>query len=315
MKLEGRVKDKLYLFQSSKLTDLIFNVSDFGSNYTDPALAPKGPKFILQQPNIIVVRTDSSISASIEYMATGIPLPSYSIIHTDGMGNTTEITASLDKRFTITNGKLTINNPMEAIDTGSYHCIAQNQHGLVVSNPMDLSFGCKFQIYFFIVKSELKYIVNISYQLHMVIKHIVNSKYPFAIKYDTNICCKYQLLIKYDTKICRKYQLPIKYGTKIYRKQQLPIKYDTNICSKYQLPINYDTNKCRKYQLPIRHDIKIYRKYQLGIKYNTKIYRMYQLLIKYDTKICRKYQLLIENGTKIQRKYQLSIKYDTKICR
>ena len=236
-------------FLSNKLTDLIFNVSDFGSNYTDPALAPKGPKFILQQPSIIVVRTDSSISAIIEYMATGIPLPSYSIIHTNGRGNTTEITASLDKRFTITNGKLTINNPMEAIDTGSYHCIAQNQLGLVVSNPMDLSFGCKFQIYFVILKYELNYIVNISYQLNMTIKH-------------------------------RKYQLPIKYDTKMYRKYQLPIKYDTKIYRKYPFAIRHDTKICRKYQLPIKYDTKIYRKFQLLIKYGTKKLRKYSLAIR-----------------------------------
>ena len=182
-------------------------------------------------------------------MATGIPLPSYSIIHTNDMGNTTEITASLDKRFTVTNGKLTINNPMEAIDAGSYHCIAQNQLGLVVSNPMDLSFGCKFQIYFFILKYELNYIVNISYQLNMTIKHIVNTSYRLSmtLKYIVDISYRSSMTLKYIVNISYRLSMTLKYVVNISYRLNM-----TTIYRKFQLLVKYGTNKLRKYSLAIR---------------------------------------------------------------
>ncbi|XP_071155484.1 contactin-like [Mytilus edulis] len=114
---------------------------DFGSNYSDPLFAPKGPKFVLHQQSVIVVRTDSTLNAAIEYIATGLPQPNYKIIQTDDEGNVTDMSTLVDSRYTITNGKLSIQSPNEALDSGTYHCTAQNEFGLVVSNPMQLSFG------------------------------------------------------------------------------------------------------------------------------------------------------------------------------
>lgn len=122
---------------------MVFYFSDFGSNYSDPVLAPRGPKFVIHQHSIVVVRSSTSLSAIIEYVATGKPQPIYTIIHRDYDGNITDMSNNQDNRHTVTSGKLTIHSPQEAEDSGIYYCMVQNEFGTVVSNPMTLSFGCK----------------------------------------------------------------------------------------------------------------------------------------------------------------------------
>lgn len=57
-----------------------------------------------------------------------------------------QITSTLDRRYTLTNGKFTIENPQEDLDSGIYQCLVSNEMGSVLSNPVQISFGCKYSI-------------------------------------------------------------------------------------------------------------------------------------------------------------------------
>lgn len=52
-----------------------------------------------------------------------------------------EVTAGVDSRYTLTNGKLIIQNPVERLDANQYRCTAQNHLGVVMSNDVRISFG------------------------------------------------------------------------------------------------------------------------------------------------------------------------------
>ena len=46
----------------------------------------------------------------------------------------------------MTNGKLVINNPQDIKDNGDYQCIAGNRYGTILSNSVQISFGCKYHL-------------------------------------------------------------------------------------------------------------------------------------------------------------------------
>ena len=48
--------------------------------------------------------------------------------------------------YTIINGKLIIHDPQDTKDNGDYHCVAKNRFGSVLSNSVQLAFGCKYLI-------------------------------------------------------------------------------------------------------------------------------------------------------------------------
>lgn len=84
----------------------------YGTNYTDPISAPRGPSFIIQPHNLVVVEEDSRastdgerFSVSVECLADGNPLPSYRITKTRINGVTEDISAAIDERYTITGGR------------------------------------------------------------------------------------------------------------------------------------------------------------------------------------------------------------------
>ena len=54
------------------------------------------------------------------------------------------MTSSKNSRYTLTNGRLAIQNPNERLDAGDYRCEAANKFGTVVSNTVSISFGCEF---------------------------------------------------------------------------------------------------------------------------------------------------------------------------
>ncbi len=49
-----------------------------------------------------------------------------------------------DERFTFINGRLVIDSPSTAReDDGRYQCAAENKYGKILSNQVELAFGCK----------------------------------------------------------------------------------------------------------------------------------------------------------------------------
>ncbi|BFZ22584.1 hypothetical protein BsWGS_25623 [Bradybaena similaris] len=109
----------------------------FGTDIMDPNKVILGPKFI-KQPNSIVVLPPLP-TAVIECVVVSNPDASYKWYHDRGSSKMVEMTSTT--WYTITNGKLTITNPDETRDEGSYQCVASNAIGSVLSDPVRISFG------------------------------------------------------------------------------------------------------------------------------------------------------------------------------
>ncbi|CAD5115430.1 DgyrCDS4405 [Dimorphilus gyrociliatus] len=131
---------------------------DYGINEPDPTKIKRGPKFITQPRKTVyenpkgkneqddegdilsnpggIVKEEKTF---LDCVADSVPQPKYTWLkHYDG--KTTVIEPS-DKHYTIINGRLNINKPDEKRDVGIYQCMAGNQHGIILSNTAELSFG------------------------------------------------------------------------------------------------------------------------------------------------------------------------------
>ena len=80
-------------------------------------------------------------------IAQANPAPSYAWFNTQ-LQKRIQVDPKADKRVTVTNGQLVINKPDNNKDTGDYQCVATNQFGSVLSNTVQIKFGCE-QINFF----------------------------------------------------------------------------------------------------------------------------------------------------------------------
>ncbi|KAK7092833.1 hypothetical protein V1264_008520 [Littorina saxatilis] len=110
---------------------------DYGMVVSDLNVLMRGPHFTLQPVSTVVVGNPTE--AVIECVADSNPPPSYRWYR--GKYLDEEVTAELTSRYTITNGKLSIEKPTENMDANSYRCIAENRLGKVISNEVQLSFG------------------------------------------------------------------------------------------------------------------------------------------------------------------------------
>ena len=85
-----------------------------------------------------------------------------------------KITTLTDSRYTFTSGRLTIQVPRENLDAGTYQCKAENQYGSILSEPMDLSFGCKlfylfsFDLWFYVRVNNYGHVETVTYPNHTV---------------------------------------------------------------------------------------------------------------------------------------------------
>lgn len=119
---------------------------DYGYNTFDTNKIPRGPRFIYDPESVVF---DVSGRAQLNYatlkcVAEGFPTPTYKWYKQDYVGATVHdklIDPLSDRRYTQTDGILTIDNPQADKDRGKYHCTAENQYGIIISKTVQLSFG------------------------------------------------------------------------------------------------------------------------------------------------------------------------------
>ncbi|XP_059143655.1 contactin-2-like [Physella acuta] len=124
--------------QSSLLSGVIvYKHFDYGFHHADSGLSERGPGFLYEPRDTVVV--GNPLVAELECVVIGNPHPVYSWWRGDNFQIL--VTSELDQRYTLTNGKLIIDNPREDLDGGVYKCRAENRFGAVVSRAIRLSFG------------------------------------------------------------------------------------------------------------------------------------------------------------------------------
>ncbi|KAL5013276.1 hypothetical protein ScPMuIL_007546 [Solemya velum] len=108
----------------------------YGIAVYDPNIVPRGPKLIVNPVDTIILGETTSVY--LECVAVGYPQAEYT-----WMRNSSQelITSNTDERYTLTNGRLTIQEPQDSLDSGDYQCTAANQFGELLSPPVQLSFA------------------------------------------------------------------------------------------------------------------------------------------------------------------------------
>ena len=77
-------------------------------------------------------------------MCIDILFPAYEWYKQRGTLNE-KVDPSTDSRYTFINGRLVIDSPSsERADDGRYQCAATNIYGTILSNQVELAFGCKW---------------------------------------------------------------------------------------------------------------------------------------------------------------------------
>lgn len=119
---------------------------DYGINVIDEKQIPRGPRFIHEPESVVFdVSGRSSVNyVSLKCVADGFPTPKYRWYREEYQGNYIRpllIDPLSDRRYTQTDGILTINGPTTEKDRGKYHCMASNMYGTVISKTVQLTFG------------------------------------------------------------------------------------------------------------------------------------------------------------------------------
>ncbi|KAG5684222.1 hypothetical protein PVAND_013460 [Polypedilum vanderplanki] len=119
---------------------------DYGVEIIDPLKLEQGPYFI-KQPRDTTYDTGKrkvTNDVSIQCLAGGYPTPTYTWYkeqYVHNVLNFTKIDPLKDSRYTISGGNLIIYNPDQGLDQGTYHCVASNKYGKIISESVQLNFG------------------------------------------------------------------------------------------------------------------------------------------------------------------------------
>lgn len=116
----------------------------------DKTRIPRGSKFTQEpKPAVFDLSGRSQLNyISVRCVADGYPTPTYKWFKEEY--DATSIVRAIyidplsDNRITQTDGTLTIYNPQQTKDRGKYHCTAENTYGKIISQTVQLSFGCKY---------------------------------------------------------------------------------------------------------------------------------------------------------------------------
>lgn len=119
---------------------------DYGVEVIDPLKLERGPYFI-KQPKDTTYDTGKRMvtnDVSIQCLAGGYPTPTYEWYkehYNNDKLNYTKIDPLTNSRYTISGGNLIIYSPDQTLDQGTYHCVASNKYGKVISESVQLNFG------------------------------------------------------------------------------------------------------------------------------------------------------------------------------
>lgn len=118
---------------------------DYGREETDGNLLERGPKYVQQPVDFVYDTASVNPYVILECISDAQPLPTY-----DWMLERDQLMAVINplvyRRYTIINGKLIIHNPHDTQDNGDYQCISKNKFGSILSNRVQLGFGCKLYV-------------------------------------------------------------------------------------------------------------------------------------------------------------------------
>jgi hypothetical protein len=119
---------------------------DYGIDYSDPEKMPRGPYFI-RQPNDTTYDTGKRKITNyvfIQCIAGGYPTPTYSWYKEEYINDNltfTSIDPLKNSNYTISGGNLIIHNPEQTLHQGTYHCVAENKFGRIISESVQLNFA------------------------------------------------------------------------------------------------------------------------------------------------------------------------------
>ena len=119
---------------------------DYGITVDDRKNIPRGPKFVSEPKSVVFDQSGRSQLnyATLKCVADAFPTPSYKWYKEEYEGVGTKavyIDPLSDRRYTQTDGILTIDNPQPDRHHGKYHCVAENRYGSIISSTIQLSFG------------------------------------------------------------------------------------------------------------------------------------------------------------------------------
>lgn len=114
----------------------------------EPEYIPRGPKFTEEPKDVIFDLSGRSQQnyATLRCVASAYPSPQYQWFKEEyAEQSMTEVLIEplKDNRLTLTDGSLLIFNPSSTGDKGKYFCKASNEFGTIISQSIELSFGCK----------------------------------------------------------------------------------------------------------------------------------------------------------------------------
>ncbi|KAJ8307352.1 hypothetical protein KUTeg_015436 [Tegillarca granosa] len=110
---------------------------NYGSPVYDIKDVEYGPAFTIFPEDIVMI--PNAVLVYIDCSAVGNPKPTYRWIKVEG-DREIELTYGADQRYTLTNGKLTIQTPKPS-DIGQYRCEAMNKFGKIRTKTIQMSFG------------------------------------------------------------------------------------------------------------------------------------------------------------------------------
>ncbi|XP_059177200.1 contactin-like [Physella acuta] len=115
----------------------------YGTGISDVSLLQMAPNITYQSRDVVFFEYGTGTTTVVlDCVASGNPSPEYRWYRgSDSSNMKTEITPDVSTRYAISNGRLTITNPDQKLDSGIYTCKVSNPLGTALSNPIQVSYG------------------------------------------------------------------------------------------------------------------------------------------------------------------------------